>query len=64
MECYGLCLRPMIKHIHWVFHPLKLQQLSDGFYNHSSGMLDGCVMAIDGFGVATRQPFKSEFMIR
>jgi hypothetical protein len=54
----------MIKHIHWVFHPLKLQQLSDGFYNHSSGMLDGCVMAIDGFGVATRQPFKSEFMIR
>jgi hypothetical protein len=52
----------MIKHIHWVFHPLKLQQLSDCF--HSSGMLDGCVMAIDGFGVATRQPFESESKIR
>ena len=22
--------------------------------------MDGCVMAMDGFGVATRQPFKSE----
>jgi hypothetical protein len=40
--------------------PVQLQKLSDGFYHHSSGILDGCVMAIDGFGVATRQPYKTE----
>jgi hypothetical protein len=40
--------------------PVKLQKLSDGFYHHSSGILHGCVMAINGFGVATRQPYKTE----
>lgn len=40
--------------------PVQLQKLSDGFYHHSSGILDGCIMAIDGFGVATRQPYKTE----
>jgi len=40
--------------------PVKLQKLSDGFYHHSSGILDGCVMAINGFGVATRQPYKTK----
>ena len=38
----------------------KLEELARGFYNHSGGILDGCVMAIDGFGVSTRCPFKTE----
>jgi len=38
----------------------RLEELSEGFRVHSSGLLDGCVMAIDGFGVSTRAPFKSE----
>jgi hypothetical protein len=37
-----------------------LETLSRGFEEHSSGILKGCVMAIDGFGVSTRQPFKYE----
>jgi hypothetical protein len=40
--------------------PVKLQKLFDGFYHYSSGILDRCVMAINGFGVATRQPYKTE----
>ena len=35
----------------------KLEELSNGFHNHSGGILDGCVMAIDGFAVC---PFKTE----
>jgi hypothetical protein len=31
----------------------KLEMLSSGFYQHSGGILDGCVLALDGFGVAT-----------
>jgi hypothetical protein len=43
------------------FHNIgQLEQLSQGFYNHSGGILDGCVLAVDGLGVATRQPFKWE----
>ena len=38
----------------------KLEELSKGFFEHSGGILDGCVMAVDGLGVLTRQPFKSE----
>ena len=38
----------------------KLAELSSGFYNHSGGVLDGCVLALDGFGVCTRCPFKTE----
>jgi hypothetical protein len=38
----------------------RLEELSEGFRVHSSGLLDGCVMAIDGFSVSTCAPFKSE----
>lgn len=38
----------------------KLEELADGFDKHSSGILKGCVLAIDGFGVGTRQPFEWE----
>ena len=38
----------------------KLDELSKGFFEHSGGILDGCMMAVDGLGVLTRQPFKSE----
>jgi hypothetical protein len=31
--------------------PLKLEELSKGFHDTSGGILDGCIMAIDGFGV-------------
>jgi hypothetical protein len=30
-----------------------LEALSCGFREHSSSILDGCVLAIDGFGVST-----------
>jgi hypothetical protein len=35
----------------------KLEELSLGFSNHSGGILDGCVFALDGFGVSTRAPY-------
>jgi hypothetical protein len=39
----------------------RLAELSKGFYDHSSGILDGCVLAVDGFGskldVLTRRRF-------
>jgi hypothetical protein len=35
-------------------------RISEGFKLHSSGILDGCIMAIDGLAVRVRQPFKSE----
>jgi hypothetical protein len=38
----------------------RLEELAVGFREHSGGILNGCVMAVDGFGVALRQPFKSE----
>ena len=45
------------------FHDIdKLEHLSQGFYDHSGGILDGCVLAVDGLGVATRQPFKWEVL--
>jgi len=38
----------------------KLEELSRGFSEHSSGILDGCVLALDGLGVNTRCPYKTE----
>jgi hypothetical protein len=38
----------------------RLEELSRGFYDHSGGIFDGCVLAIDGFAVRTRQPFDNE----
>jgi len=50
-------------HIGFLFDDdIALETLASGFEQHSSGILKGCVLAIDGFGVATRQPFKSEVM--
>lgn len=37
-----------------------LEELLLGFSEHSGGILKGCVMAIDGFGVSTHAPFKTE----
>jgi hypothetical protein len=52
---------PTIEAIDLAFHmglPLdgtdKLEELSKGCYNHSRGILDGCVIAIDGLAVLTR----------
>lgn len=38
----------------------QLEALSSEFRYHSGGILDGCIMAIDGFAVLTRQPFRNE----
>jgi hypothetical protein len=35
----------------------KLDALSRGFYDHSGGILDGCVLAMDGLAIPTRQPY-------
>ncbi len=43
------------------FHDLdQIESLSQGFYAHSRGIIDGCVMAIDGIGIWTHQPFDWE----
>jgi len=33
-----------------------LEEMSHGFSEISSGIMEGCVLAIDGFGVKTHQP--------
>lgn len=38
----------------------ELKRLSEEFYAQSDGVLDGCVMAIDGLAIRTRQPLKTE----
>jgi hypothetical protein len=38
----------------------KLEELSQGFSYHSSGILDGCLLALDGFSVSTHAPYESE----
>jgi hypothetical protein len=38
----------------------RLEQLADGFRQHSGGVLDGCVLALDGLGVLVRCPFKDD----
>jgi hypothetical protein len=35
-----------------------LEKLLKDFYDHSSGILDGCVLALDGLVVSTRQSYK------
>jgi len=40
--------------------PERLEQLAAGFRWHSGGMMDGCVLAIDGFGVTVRCPFAND----
>ncbi len=40
--------------------PLKLEESARGFDQHSCGILKGCIIAIDGFGVSTQQPYESE----
>lgn len=41
----------------------KLDALSKGFYNHSGGILDGCVLAMDGFAVLIWQPYEYEVVL-
>ncbi len=36
----------------------RLEELAKGFSEHSGGILDGCVLAVDGFGVRTRCPYE------
>jgi hypothetical protein len=38
----------------------KLKELSDGFAQQLDGVLEGCVMAVDGIAIKTRQPKRSE----
>ena len=38
----------------------RLDELAKGFYDHSGGILDGCVIAVDGLAVRTRQPYDHE----
>jgi hypothetical protein len=49
--------------LHWLAQASYLN-LCFGFgianYNHSGGIFDGCVLAVDGLGLATQQPFKWE----
>lgn len=37
-----------------------LHALSRGFTEHSGGVMEGCVLAIDGLSVRVRQPYRSE----
>jgi hypothetical protein len=37
-----------------------LKELAGGFHKHSSGILKGCVLVIDGFSISAQQPFKWE----
>jgi hypothetical protein len=37
-----------------------LEMLADGFREHSGGIMDGCVLAINGFGVTVCSPFKND----
>jgi hypothetical protein len=37
-----------------------LELLSMRFSNHSCGILDGCVLTIDGFCASTHCPFKTQ----
>jgi hypothetical protein len=37
-----------------------LAELAAGFRDHSGGVMDGCVLAVDGMAVKTRCPFKSD----
>jgi hypothetical protein len=39
--------------------PVCLEQISNGFYDHSGRILDGCVIAMDGLAVKTCATFKT-----
>jgi hypothetical protein len=62
-------LWPTLQAIDAAFHlgfpaddPVKLASLARGFEEHSCGIMKGCVLALDGLGVSTRQPFHSEVL--
>jgi hypothetical protein len=38
----------------------KLEELSKGFYGHSGGIFNGCVVVIDGLAALTQQPYDKE----
>jgi hypothetical protein len=38
----------------------RLEQLAAGFRQHSGGLLDGCVLALDGVGVPIHCPYKKD----
>jgi hypothetical protein len=42
----------------------RLEELSKVFFDHSGGIFDGCVLAIDGFAVRTRLPFDHEVLMK
>jgi len=42
----------------------KLEELSQGFSEHSGGIFDGYLLAIDGFAVPTRQPYDNEVIYK
>ena len=37
-----------------------LEELAEGFRNHSGGIFDKCILAMDGLAVRTRYPFRWE----
>ena len=39
---------------------VQLEQMAIGFREHSNGVLDNCIIAIDGLAVRTRYPYKWE----
>jgi hypothetical protein len=39
---------------------IQLEQLAEGFRQHSGGVMDGCVLALDGFGILVHCPFKDD----
>jgi hypothetical protein len=40
--------------------PKQLEKLLEGFHSHSHGILDGFIIAKDGFAVKTQQPFEKD----
>ena len=38
----------------------RLERLAAGFRQHSGGLLDGCVLALDGVGVPIHYPYKKD----
>jgi hypothetical protein len=60
-------LRPTLEAINKAysigFPIVSLEELSRGFSEHSSGIMEGGLLAIDGFGVKTRQPSMTPFCL-
>jgi len=40
----------------------RLEQLAEGFRNHSGGVMDGCVLALDGLGVIVHCPCTNDIV--